>query len=142
MIRNMAILSCWSVRCYRFDMNFVQDGPMIQVTNLSKTFTLHNQGAAEIAVMSGNSAANTLLQIKVAGLEASGQKISDEDKTKLLDEIKASYNEQLSPYYAASRLWVDGIIDPLTTRTALSEGIKAANLAPIEKPMNVGVIQT
>ncbi|MDW3194855.1 MAG: acyl-CoA carboxylase subunit beta [Cytophagales bacterium] len=97
---------------------------------------------AEIAVMSGNSAANTLLQIKVAGLEASGQKISDEEKTKLLDEIKASYNEQLSPYYAASRLWVDGIIDPLTTRNAISEGIKAANLAPMEKPMNVGVIQT
>lgn len=97
---------------------------------------------AEIAVMSGNSAANTLLQIKIAGLEASGQKISDEDKTKLLDEIKAIYNEQLSPYYAASRLWVDGIIDPLATRNTLSEGIKAANMAPIEKPMNVGVIQT
>lgn len=97
---------------------------------------------AEIAVMSGKSAANTLLQIKIAGLEASGQEISEEDKKQLLDEIKASYDEQLSPYYAASRLWVDGIIDPIATRKALSEGIKAANQAPIEKPMNVGVIQT
>ena len=97
---------------------------------------------AEIAVMSGKSAANTLLQIKIAGLEASGQQISEEDKKQLLDEIKASYDEQLSPYYAASRLWVDGIIDPIETRKVLSEGIKAANQAPIEKPMNVGVIQT
>ncbi len=97
---------------------------------------------AEIAVMSGKSAANTLLQIKIAGLEASGQEISEEEKKQLLDEIKASYDEQLSPYYAASRLWVDGIIDPIETRKALSEGIKAANQAPIEKPMNVGVIQT
>lgn len=97
---------------------------------------------AEIAVMSGKSAANTLLQIKIAGLEASGQEISEEDKKQLLDEIKASYDDQLSPYYAASRLWVDGIIDPIETRRALSEGIKAANQAPIEKPMNVGVIQT
>ena len=97
---------------------------------------------AEIAVMSGKSAANTLLQIKIAGLEASGQQISEEDKKQLLDEIKASYDEQLSPYYAASRLWVDGIIDPIETRKVLSEGIKAANQAPIKKPMNVGVIQT
>ncbi len=97
---------------------------------------------AEIAVMSGNSAAKTLLQIKIAALESSGQEISEEDKKKHLDEIKASYDEQISPYYAASRLWVDGIIDPLETRKVLSEGIKAANQAPIEKPMNVGVIQT
>ena len=97
---------------------------------------------AEIAVMSGNSAAKTLLQIKVARMEASGQEITEEEKNKLLGEIKASYDEKISPYYAASRLWVDGIIDPLKTRQVISEGIKAANQAPIEKPMNVGVIQT
>jgi 3-methylcrotonyl-CoA carboxylase beta subunit len=59
-----------------------------------------------------------------------------------LDEITSAYNEQLSPYYAAARLWVDGIIDPLQTRQVISMGIEAANQAPIEKPFNVGVIQT
>lgn len=97
---------------------------------------------AEIAVMSGKSAANTLLQIKIAGLEASGKEITEEEKNRLLDEIKSSYDKKISPYFAASRLWVDGIIDPLETRKVISEGIKAANQAPIEKPMNVGVIQT
>ena len=98
--------------------------------------------SAEIAVMSGNSAAKTLLQIKVAGLKAKGQELSAEDQKKMLQEIKKSYDEKLSPYYAASRLWVDGIIDPLGTREMISIGIEAANHAPIEKNMNVGVIQT
>ncbi len=97
---------------------------------------------AEIAVMSGNSAAKTLLQIKVAGLKAKGQEISKEEERKLLDEIKASYDEKISPYYAASRLWVDGIIDPLETRKIISNGIEAANHSPIYQNMNVGVIQT
>ena len=97
---------------------------------------------AEIAVMSGNSAAKTLLQIKIAGLEARGEHITDEEKENMLQEIKGSYDEKISPYYAASRLWVDGIIDPLETRKVVSEGIKAASHAPIESPMNVGVIQT
>lgn len=96
---------------------------------------------AEIAVMSGNSAAKTLLQIKVASLKAEGKQITDEDEHTLLSEIKASYEAQLSPYYAASRLWVDGIIDPLETRKIISVGIEAANHAPIERNMNVGVIQ-
>ncbi len=97
---------------------------------------------AEIAVMSGNSAAKTLLQIKLAGLEAKGEEISDEEKEKMLDKIKSSYDEKISPYYAASRLWVDGIIDPLETRRVISEGIKAANQSPPDRPFNVGVIQT
>lgn len=96
---------------------------------------------AQIAVMSGASAAKTLLQIRIAGLKAKGQEISPEDEQQLLKEITERYDEQLSPYYAASRLWVDGIIDPLETRKAISMGIEAADHAPVEK-FNVGVIQT
>ncbi|WP_194774240.1 acyl-CoA carboxylase subunit beta [Pararhodonellum marinum] len=98
--------------------------------------------SAQMAVMSGASAAKTLLQIKVASLKKSGQVISDEDEKKLLDEITDKYNEELSPYYAAARLWVDGVIDPLETRKVISMGIAAANLAPIQDKFNVGVIQT
>lgn len=97
---------------------------------------------ANIAVMSGASAAKTLLQIKVATLEAKGEKISEAEKQKLLDEITARYNAQTSPYYAASRLWVDNVIDPLDSRKWISLGIEAANHSPIEKPYNVGVLQT
>jgi acetyl-CoA carboxylase carboxyltransferase component len=92
--------------------------------------------------MSGAAAAKTLLQIKVATLKAKGEVISDEDQEKMLKDITDKYNEELSPYYAASRLWVDGIIDPLETRKVISMGIEAADHAPIEKPFNVGVIQT
>lgn len=97
--------------------------------------------SAQIAVMSGASAAKTLLQIRVAALEAKGQKITPEEEAKLLEEITEIYNNQLSPYYAAARLWVDGIIDPLDTRKVISMGIEAANHAPITKRYNVGVIQ-
>jgi len=97
--------------------------------------------SAQLAVMSGASAAKTLLQIKIATLEARGEKISQEEQEKLLAEITATYNEQLSPYYAASRLWVDGVIDPLETRKVISMGIEAANNAPLSKRYNVGVIQ-
>lgn len=96
---------------------------------------------AQIAVMSGASAAKTLLQIKVATLKAKGEEISEEEEHKLLKDITDKYNEELSPYYAASRLWVDGIIDPMETRKVISMGIEAANHAPVEK-FNVGVIQT
>ena len=96
---------------------------------------------AQIAVMSGASAAKTLLQIKVATLKAKGEEITPEEEENLLKEITDKYNEELSPYYAASRLWVDGIIDPLETRKVISMGIEAANHAPVEK-FNVGVIQT
>ena len=97
---------------------------------------------ANIAVMSGASASKTLLQIKVATLEAKGEKITEEDKEKFLKEITDRYTKQTSPYYAASRLWVDNVIDPLETRTWISMGIEAANQAPIEKPYNVGILQT
>jgi 3-methylcrotonyl-CoA carboxylase beta subunit len=95
---------------------------------------------AQIAVMSGASAAKTLLQIRVNALKAQGKEITKEEEDKLLKEITDRYNDQLSPYYAASRIWVDGIIDPIDTRKAISMGIEAANNAPVEK-FNVGVIQ-
>lgn len=96
---------------------------------------------AQIAVMSGAAAAKTLLQIRVASLKAQGKAIAKDEEDALLKEITDRYNEQLSPYYAASRLWVDGVIDPTETRKLLSMGIEAANHAPVEK-FNVGVIQT
>ncbi len=95
-----------------------------------------------IAVMSGKSAANTLLQIQVASMKSKGQTISPEDQAEMLAEITQKYENQTSPYYAAARLWIDGIIDPLETRRVISMGIEAANHAPIEKRYNVGVIQT
>lgn len=97
--------------------------------------------SAQIAVMSGASAAKTLLQIRVASLKAQGKEITKEEEAALLKEITDRYNDQLSPYYAAARLWVDGIIDPLQTRSVISMGIEAANHALVEK-FNVGVIQT
>jgi 3-methylcrotonyl-CoA carboxylase beta subunit len=97
--------------------------------------------SAQIAVMSGASAAKTLLQIRVNTLKAQGKEISKEEEQALLKEITDRYNEQLSPYYAASRLWVDDVIDPLETRKVISMGIEAANHAPVER-FNVGVIQT
>jgi 3-methylcrotonyl-CoA carboxylase beta subunit len=96
---------------------------------------------AQIAVMSGASAAKTLLQIRVSALKTKGQKISKEEEDALLKEITDRYNDQLSPYYAAARLWVDQVIDPLETRRYLSAGIAAADHAKVKK-FNVGVIQT
>ncbi len=96
---------------------------------------------SQLAVMSGNSAAKTLLQIRVSSLKGQGKTISEEEQQSLLKEITDSYNEKLSPFYAASRLWVDGVIDPLETRSVISMGIEAANHVPVEK-FNVGVIQT
>ena len=96
---------------------------------------------AQMAVMSGASAAKTLLQIKVSSLKSQGKEISEVEEEKLLRDITEKYNQELSPYYAASRLWVDGIIDPLETRKVISIGIGAANHAPVEK-FNAGVLQT
>jgi len=96
---------------------------------------------AQIAVMSGAAAAKTLLQIRVNALKAQGKEISKDEEENLLKEITDRYNDQLSPYYAASRLWIDGVIDPLETRKMISMGIEAANHGTIEK-FNVGVIQT
>lgn len=97
---------------------------------------------AELAVMSGKSAANTLLQIEVASLKAKGEVITDEKKKELLDKITQRYKEQTSPYYAAARLWTDGIIDPLDTRTIIGMGIEMASHEQDVKRYNVGVIQT
>ena len=96
---------------------------------------------AELAVMSGNSAAKVLLQIEKASLEKQGEKITKAKEEKLYNEIKARYDDQVSPYYAAARLWTDAVISPLDTRTWISMGIEAANHAPIEKPFNMGVLQ-
>jgi acetyl-CoA carboxylase carboxyltransferase component len=97
---------------------------------------------AEIAVMSGASASKVLMQIEVASLKAKGEVITPEREKELSETIKNRYDEQVSPLYAASRLWVDAIIDPAHTRKVLSLGIQMANHKKAEKPYNVGVIQT
>ena len=97
---------------------------------------------AEIAVMSGAAAAKTLLQIEVATLKGKGEEITPEREKELFDSIKSRYDEQISPYNAASRLWIDAIIDPVDTRKWISMGIEMANHAPIDKRYNVGVLQT
>ena len=97
--------------------------------------------SAELAVMSGKSAAKVLLQIETASLKKKGEKITKEKEEELFNKIKSRYDNQVSPYYAAARLWTDAIIDPLETRTWISMGIEAANHAPIEKPFNLGVLQ-
>ena len=97
---------------------------------------------AQLAVMSGASAAKTLLQIQVSTLKSQGKVITKEEEDDLLKTITDRYTAQTSPYYAASRLWTDAVIDPLETRKYISMGIQMANHSPIEKPYNVGVIQT
>ncbi len=97
--------------------------------------------SAELAVMSGNSAAKVLLQIEKASLEKQGEKITKKKEDEIFNRIKERYDNQVSPYYAAARLWTDAIIDPLETRQWVSMGIEAANHAPIEKPFNLGVLQ-
>ncbi len=96
---------------------------------------------AKIAVMGGDQAAKTLLQIQVASLKSKGQIISEEEENKLLDKIKNRYEKQTSPYYAAARLWVDAIIDPLKTRKYIAEGIAAANHQPEMNDFKTGVFQ-
>jgi 3-methylcrotonyl-CoA carboxylase beta subunit len=98
--------------------------------------------SAKIAVMGGSQAAKTLLQIQQAGQKAKNETADKVQEDELLKQISERYEAQTTPYYAAARLWVDGIIDPLETRKVISMGIEAANHAPIEKAFNVGVIQT
>jgi len=97
--------------------------------------------SAELAVMSGNSAAKVLLQIETASLKKKGETITIEKETELFDQIKIRYDKQVSPYYSAARLWTDAIIEPTDTRDWISVGIEAANHAPIKKVFNMGVIQ-
>ncbi|MES2455952.1 MAG: carboxyl transferase domain-containing protein [Bacteroidota bacterium] len=98
--------------------------------------------SAKIAVMGGAQAAKVLLQIQQASQKAKGETVDAANEAALLKEITDRYDRQTTPYYAASRLWVDGIIDPLETRKVISMGITAANQSPIKKAFNVGVIQT
>ena len=97
--------------------------------------------SAELAVMSGNSAAKVLLQIEKASLKKKGEKITSEKEDELFEKIKSRYDHQISPYYAAARIWTDGVINPLDTRTWVSMGIEAANQAPIDRKFNLGVVQ-
>lgn len=97
--------------------------------------------SAKIAVMGGEQASKVILQIQEAALSAKGEVHTEEEKTKILQEIKDKYEKTTTAYYAASRLWVDAVIDPIETRKWISVGIEAANNAPVEK-FNVGVLQT
>jgi 3-methylcrotonyl-CoA carboxylase beta subunit len=97
--------------------------------------------SAELAVMGGTQAAKVLMQIEASSLKAKGETVDEAKEKELFDKIKARYDAQVSPYYAAAHLWTDAIIDPVDTRTWISMGIEAANHAPIEKPFNLGVIQ-
>ena len=97
--------------------------------------------SAELAVMGGTQAAKVLAQIEANSLKAKGETVDDVKEKELFDKIKARYDEQVSPYYAASRIWTDAVIDPLETRNWISMGIEAANNAPSEKKFNLGVIQ-
>ena len=97
---------------------------------------------AQLAVMGGEQAAKVLLQIEKASLKAKGEEIDEKVEKELLKTITEKYDKQTSPYYAASRLWTDAIIDPLETRKVISMGIEAANNAPIKEAYNPGVIQS
>ncbi|RYY20730.1 MAG: acyl-CoA carboxylase subunit beta, partial [Chitinophagaceae bacterium] len=96
---------------------------------------------AKIAVMGGDQAAKTLLQIQVAGMKAKGMEVTAAEEQKLLQDIKSMYERQNSPYYAAARLWIDGIIDPADTRRIISESIKAASHNPETNDFKTGVFQ-
>ncbi|MEZ4695154.1 MAG: acyl-CoA carboxylase subunit beta [Rhodothermales bacterium] len=97
---------------------------------------------ARIAVMGGNQAAKTLLQIQVSAMSKSGQDISEDQQRELLSEIQDRYDRQSSPYYAAARLWVDEIIDPVETREWISTGIEVSNHQGSIPDFRTGVLQT
>ena len=96
---------------------------------------------AEIAVMGGEQAAKVLLQIEKTSLQKNGEIIDKAREEEILENIKMKYKKQTSPYYAASRMWIDAIIDPIETRKIISMGIEAANNSPINKKYNPGIIQ-
>jgi acetyl-CoA carboxylase carboxyltransferase component len=98
--------------------------------------------SAQVAVMSGAAAANTLVQIETATLKAKGKQITPEDEKAMFEKIKQRYDEQTSPYFAAARLWIDEVILPSETRKMISMGLEAANHAPITRQFNPGVLQT
>jgi len=96
---------------------------------------------AKLAVMGGEQAAKVLAQIQMSSMKAKGEEVDEKVQEELIQKIKARYDRQTEPYYAAARLWVDAIIDPIDTRKFISNCLKACSKAPIEK-FNVGVIQT
>jgi 3-methylcrotonyl-CoA carboxylase beta subunit len=98
--------------------------------------------SANIAVMGGQQASNTLLSIRLSQLKKSGREITEDEKQALLKEIEDRYKEQMDPVYAAARLWVDGIVDPLEIRSIVSTGIRMAENNPSMPKFNPGVIQT
>jgi acetyl-CoA carboxylase carboxyltransferase component len=97
---------------------------------------------AKYAVMSGDSAASTLVEIKIKQLERSGKKLSEEEKKELYESVKQTYDEQTDPRYGAARLWIDKIIDPVETREAIVQALEAAALNPDVPEFKVGVLQT
>ena len=97
---------------------------------------------ARYAVMSGDSAAGTLVEIKIKQLERSGKKLSDAEKRELFESVKRTYDEQTDPRYGAARLWIDKIIDPVDTREAIIQALEAASLNPDVAEFKVGVLQT
>ena len=97
---------------------------------------------AKYAVMSGDAAAGTLVEIKVKQLERSGKKLSEEERKELFDSTKKTYEEQTDPRYGAARLWIDKIIDPMETRQAITQALEAASLNPEVREFKVGVLQT
>ena len=97
---------------------------------------------AKYAVMSGDAAAGTLVEIKVKQLERSGKKLSEEERKELFDSTKRTYEEQTDPRYGAARLWIDKIIDPMETRQAITQALEAASLNPEVQELKVGVLQT
>jgi acetyl-CoA carboxylase carboxyltransferase component len=96
---------------------------------------------ARIAVMGGDQAAKTLLQIQVASMKSSGKEVTPEQEQQLLKGIKEKYDKQTSPFYAAARLWVDAIIDPAETRKVIAEALYSANQAPVSSDLRLGVFQ-
>ena len=97
--------------------------------------------SAKIAVMGGEQAAKTLAQIQVVSMKAQGKEVDKVQEQELLNEIKGRYEKQTTPYYAAARLWVDGIIDPINTREVIAEAIAAANHNPDIEHFKMGVFQ-
>jgi acetyl-CoA carboxylase carboxyltransferase component len=92
--------------------------------------------------MSGDSAAGTLVEIKIRQLERGGKHLSEEEKKELYESVKRTYDEQTDPRYGAARLWIDKIIDPLETRDAIAQALEAAALNPDVPEFKVGVLQT
>jgi acetyl-CoA carboxylase carboxyltransferase component len=97
---------------------------------------------AKYAVMSGDSAAGTLVEIKIRQLERSGKKLNEDERKELVDSVKRTYDEQMDPRYGAARLWIDKIVDPMETRQAITLALEAAALNPEVPEFKVGVLQT